>query len=170
MTKTLASENRTVAYAMSDLAPSDDHPAGRVVVPASRGGCGLEHVVGLDGDGRPMIVCAECAPVLIGEHYGWANSPAGVPLTPDEHGEVEVSEREGQVAMRMAFKAMGDTVGKMIQGQGEVPAKPATAAELVSALSASERAEMVRMLLADQGEKPSEVPPRRGPGRPRKAS
>jgi hypothetical protein len=181
------STTQTIAYGMTDTGPSDDGTvaAGSVSLPEHKGGCGKSHRVFLNEDGRPCIQCAACAPALIGGHYGWAASPAGVPLTPDEQGEVQIAEREGQVAMRMAMKAMGDTVGRMVQGQQqqqEAPVLSASAlAAQLAALSPAERAEIGKLL---QPAAPAPAPhpavpaapakpvtaARRGPGRPAKTA
>lgn len=180
---------RTIAYAPSDHGPSADGTvdAGTVSVAPNKGGCGRQHKIRLSEDNRPMIDCPQCGPALTGGHWGWANSPAGVPLTPDEQGEVEIAEREGQVAMRLAFKGMGETVSNMIRsGKGEPAAAPPaadrklTAVDLFGQMSKDERAEFARLLAADAtpvspglpvGENviPPAVPPvKRGPGRPPK--
>lgn len=141
-----------VAYGMNDLLPTPDNPAGgQVRVSADRGGCGESHQVSVDGQGRPCITCPACAPVLVETHYGWANTPSGVPLTPDERGEVEIAEREGQIAMRMAMKAMGSAVAQQVQGVlPAAPPQPAlTASALVAhltAMPAEERAEIAKLL------------------------
>jgi hypothetical protein len=180
---------RTIAYAPSDHGPSGDGTvaAGTVSVAPNKGGCGQQHKIRLNADSRPMIDCPQCGPALTGGHWGWANSPAGVPLTPDEQGEVEIAEREGQVAMRLAFKGMGETVSNMIRsGKGEpAPAPPVTerkltAADLFGQMTRDERAEFARLLATDAapavkaelpvGENviPPAQPPKRGPGRPPK--
>jgi hypothetical protein len=138
---------------MSDLGPSGDGrvKAGTISVPVSRGGCGEQHTAFVNEDGRVCIKCPSCAPVMVGSHHGWAATPAGVPLTPDEQGEVQVAEREGQVAMRMAMKAMGDTVGRMVQGDGKAAkAEPvlnaSTLAAQLATMTAAERAEIASLL------------------------
>jgi hypothetical protein len=150
----------TIAYGMSDLAPSDDNPAGgHVRVSVDRGGCGQAHHVSLDGNGRPVITCPQCAPALIAGHYGWANNPSGVPMTPDEKGEVEIAEREGQVAMRMAMKAMGSAVAQQVQGilPAAQPQSALTASALVAQLAAMPAAERAQIAALLQGDAPPAV-------------
>jgi hypothetical protein len=158
---------------MSDMAPSDDGKikAGTVKVPEDRGGCGKSHTVELDEKDRPRIVCEACAPILVGGHFGWSASPSGVPLTPDEQGEVEIAEREGQVAMRMAMKAMGAAVASQVQGTSDAPKLSAsTLVAQLSSMSTAERAEIAALLKED--DKPVVKPEHKAPARPvaRKAS
>jgi hypothetical protein len=182
-----------IAYAMSDMAPSSDGrlPAGCVSVPPPAG-CGQQHQARTDGQGRPYVECRVCAPWLIGHVHGFASTPAGVPLTPDEMGEVEISKRQGEVSYSLAMKAMGQTMAQMIQqgqsGALSLPARQPAAPgapgasrlrEQLAMLSADERAEIAALLAAptagsatQPGSGPGgpEAPARRGPGRPRKAS
>jgi hypothetical protein len=176
--------DRTIAYAPSDHGPSPDGmvAAGTVSVAVNKGGCGQQHRILLNEDNRPHIECVLCAPALVSGHWGWSSSPAGVPLTPDEQGEVEIAEREGQVAMRLAFKGMGESVSRMIRSTGAEDPPPAdrklTALDLFGSMSSAERAEFARLLSADTpsnpalpvGENPIDpaVPVKRGPGRPPK--
>lgn len=174
-----------VAYAMSDLAPGELIGAGTVSVPADKGGCGREHHVKTNPERRPYIDCEACGAYLVGHHVGWANTPHGVPLTPDELGEVEVSKRDGETSYRLAMKAMGDAVGQIVQGNKQGIQTRATApslAEQLAALSPAEKAELRAILgdpqpaadgaadpaplTGDAGPKPA--PARRPPGRPRK--
>lgn len=170
----------TVAYAMSDLAPGELIEAGTVSVPPDRGGCGQQHHIKVNPDHRPYIDCPACAEYMVGNHYGWANTPHGVPLTPDEQGEVEISKRDGETSYRLAMRAMGDAVGQIVQGNRAAitqAADPGAAATTLKAqlagLSADERAELRAMLA---GEEPKSAPapvvetvktPARKPGRPR---
>jgi hypothetical protein len=139
---------------MTDTGPSrDGHvAAGTVSIPEHRGGCGHQHTIQLDDDGRPYVGCDQCSPYLIGSVHGWAATPHGVPLTPDEHGEAELSRREGETSYRLAMKAMGDAVGEIVQGQRRpaTQAGPPTLIEQIAALSPAERAELGKLFAADQ--------------------
>jgi hypothetical protein len=161
------SSTTTLAYGMTDMAPAGDRAAGTVSLPEHRGGCGRQHTVTLDEDDRPVISCPACAPALIGGHHGWAASPAGVPLTPDEIGEREVAERDGVAMQRIMTKSLTDHwVSETLARK----AAPATAVELFGHLSKDERAEFARLLAGAAADDSAgdDVPPRRGPGRPRK--
>jgi hypothetical protein len=147
--------NAAVAYAMSDMAPSDDGrlPAGVVSVPEPNG-CGRQHRAQVDDNGHPYIKCAVCAPWLTGHAHGFATTPAGVPLTPDEMGEVEISKRQGEMSYHAAMRAMGETMGQLIQSNNRPTGDPAAAPpqpslmEQLAALSAGDRAQLAKMLAA----------------------
>jgi hypothetical protein len=125
---------------MTDLGPSQDGKvaAGRV---KPSGGCGVPfgHEIQLTDEGRPYIDCDICAPILVGGHYGWAASPAAVPLTPDELAERELAERDGVAMQRIVLKSVTDslvsqaTASKGLLGQ-------------IKSLSASDRAELLAVL------------------------
>lgn len=165
-------ETRTIAYGMADMAPSPDgeRPAGTVRVAEHRGGCGAQHTVMQDEDGHPLISCPACAPALIGGHYGWAASPAGVPLTVDELGERELAERDGIAMQRIMVKSLTDDyMDRMRVKETKLPAS-ALVTQLAK-LSAGERAEIAALLSgkSDDAPEPESMPasaPRR-PGRPR---
>lgn len=171
-----------IAYAMSDLAPGENTGAGTVSVPEDKGGCGHEHHIKVNDDQRPYIDCPVCAAYLPGHVYGWSNTPNGVPLTPDEQGEVEISKRDGETSYRLAMKAMGDAVGQIVQGgrSANQPAAAPSLAEQLAALSPAEKAQIAEMLApapAIKAEASAGVPapekpapaktPARKPGRPR---
>lgn len=141
----------TIAYGMTDLGPSHDGAvdAGTIAIPADRGGCGKQHSAALDDDRRPFVACDLCAPVMISQMYGWSATPSGVPLTPDELGEAELSKREGETSYRLAMKAMGDAVGEIVQGTRPVVKQPSLI-EQIKALSAEERAGLASLFAADQ--------------------
>jgi hypothetical protein len=154
--------DEAVAWAMSDMAPSPDGriPAGAVALPEGKG-CGRQHHAQLDDAGRPYIRCAICAPWLIGHVHGFAASPAGVPLTPDEQGDVEIAKRQGERSYSMAMQAMGQAMSEFVQnGRAPFGSQPprldaAGLKALLAGLTAEERAE----LLAP----PPEQPPPAGP-------
>ena len=87
----------TIAYAPSDHGPSAD---GRVAAGAVTvaGGCGTCHQIQVDDNSRPYIECDICAPIQMGGHWGWAATPHGVPLTPDENAARELSNRDANKA------------------------------------------------------------------------
>ena len=87
----------TIAYAPSDHGPSAD---GRVAAGAVRvaDGCGEQHQIQVDDHGRPYMECDVCAPIQMGRHWGWAATPHGVPLTPDEQAERELANRDASKA------------------------------------------------------------------------
>ena len=156
VTTTSTTSTPGVAYAMSDMAPSADGrtPAGVVSVAPDRGGCGRQHTAEVDDDGHVLIRCDTCAPWLIGNVHGFAATPAGVPLTPDEMGEVEISKRQGEVSYHLAMKAMGETMGQIIQSTtgkslGHAPAPEVSASSLkaqLAAMSPEDRAELLGAL------------------------
>lgn len=149
---TTTKTSKSIAYCMSDMAPADDGslPAGVVSVPAERGGCGAQHRAEVDDQGHPYIECDQCAPWLTGNAHGFASTPAGVPLTPDEMGEVEISKRQGEVSYTLAMKAMGQTMGQLIQQGGgrntPAPAPQLSLAEQVAAMTPADRAALADLL------------------------
>lgn len=182
-----------VAYAMSDLAPGEHIDAGTVSVPAGKGGCGSEHHIKVNDENRPYLDCPACSTYMVGNHYGWANTPHGVPLTPDEQGEVEITKRDGETSYRLAMKAMGDAVGQIVQGTRGTPLTAATPAppslmEQLAAMTPADRAAL-KAILTDEPALPAPAPAvtvaahpgevtvgepqepvRRKPGRPRKTA
>ena len=137
----------TIAYAMSDMAPSADGrvPAGAVTV---AGGCGECHEIGTDAQGRPHIACDTCAPILTGSVYGWASTPHGVPLTPDELASRELAKRDVEASQAILVNA---AVQNMLTQQAALPAAApalskqdvlasATAEELLAAMPPETRA------------------------------
>jgi hypothetical protein len=139
----------SVAYCMSDMAPSPDGriPAGVVSI-AEPNGCGRQHRAQVDDDGHPFIRCEVCAPWATGHMHGFANTPAGVPMTPDELGEVEIGKRQGERSYSLAMQGMGEAMAKMLQSQ-QAPAAvaaPLSLKEQLSGLSAADRAELAAIL------------------------
>ena len=143
----------SVAYAMSDHGPSADGQVAAGAVSVG-GGCGSVHPVQADAEGRPYIDCAVCGPYMTGHHYGWAASPAGVPLTPDEQSERELAERDGVAMQRIVLKSVTDS----LVGQA-VTAKQTRQSllEQLKAMTPDERAEITGLI---QGEHPAEAKPR----------
>jgi hypothetical protein len=128
---------------MTDHGPSADGnvEAGRVSV---AGGCGIPfgHQILLTDQGRPYIDCEFCAPKLVGSHYGWASSPAAVPLTPDEHAERDLAERDGVAMQRIVLKSVTDSL------VGQATAQKSLVGQIKS-LSAADRAELLAVLQGD---------------------
>ena len=143
----------TVAYAMSDLIPSDDgrHGAGHIHRPVHAGGCGQEHEVQVDHVGRAFIECDRCAPSLIGSHYGWAARPGDVPLTCDEVADQELAERDAKGAQNTLLKGMTEAFVRALQGGSSFPGMAAAPApkslvEQLSDMSPAERAQLAALL------------------------
>jgi hypothetical protein len=133
---------------MTDHGPSQDGKVdtGHVSV---AGGCGVPfgHPVLLTDDGRPYIECEVCGPVLTGSHYGWAASPAAVPLTPDEIAERDLAERDGVAMQRIVLKSVTDSL------VSQATAKKGLLGQ-ITALSAADRAELLAALHGDEDEPP----------------
>ena len=160
-----------------------------ITVPA---GCGVPHEAGYLAEGeRWNLDCPACEPAIIAMRTGWAHTPAGVALTPDEIG---VAEAEEQAAARHRNRTWGDptAVGQAL-AQALTTASPAPAAtapvpsllEQIAALSLDERRALGLMLMEPVADEMATLPApsiaapavegaesapvvRRGPGRPRK--
>jgi hypothetical protein len=117
-----------VAYGMTDVAPSRDGltPPGAVAVSPAQGGCGSSHEVGVNEDGRPVITCPTCAPILIASHYGWSATPGGVPLTPDETAARELAKRDAEAGQNQLLTAV---VADFLKRNGPGAQVPVRAAE-----------------------------------------
>lgn len=118
--------------------------AGRVSV---SGGCGVQfgHEIQVSEDGRPYIDCDICAPKLVGSHYGWAASPAAVPLTPDEHAERDLAERDGVAMQRIVLKSVTDSLVTAASAQKGLAGQ-------IRSLSAADKAELLAALRSDDGD------------------
>ncbi len=167
-----------VAFAMADHAPSLDGrvAAAHVRLPAHRGGCGQEHEVQSDDRGHAFIDCDQCGPALVGGHYGWAATPGGVPLTPDEIGERDLAKRDAEAGQNSMMRAMTDSFVRAVQGGGftfpgtTAPAPQRSLVEQIAEMSAADKAALAAMLAPATGgdTTPSaDAPVKRGPGRPR---
>jgi hypothetical protein len=130
-----------LAFAMTDMAPSRDGnvPAGAVTV---AGGCGVCHEISVDAEHRPHIACDICAPILTGSHYGWASTPHGVPLTPDELASRELAKRDVEASQAILVNA---AVQNMLLGQQQ-PALPAPAPSVADVLSKASPEELLAAL------------------------
>lgn len=129
----------TIAYGMSDLAASPDGrlAAGSVSVPTTAGGCGEQHTVTVDDDGRPYVNCDACAPVLISmPGSGWAATPNGVALTPDEMAERELAERDGTAMQRVIMRSVTDQVVGQMMHKNAPAAAPVQQLSLIDQLTA----------------------------------
>lgn len=134
---------------MTVYAPTD-HTS--ITIPAERGGCGMEHKAGLLEPGEKFrINCPACEPFILKMRTGWAATPEGVSLTPDEIGEVERDERD---AKRQQNRTWGDpsvfasefakAIGAGSRAQVETP----TLLAQIASLAPEERAALAGMLLA----------------------
>jgi hypothetical protein len=155
-----------VAYAMADHGPSADGrvAAGHIRLPTDRGGCGNEHEIETSDRGYAFIDCPRCAPALVGSHYGWAATPGGVPLTPDELGDRELAERDAKSSQNTLLRAMTDSFVKAVQtGPGfQFPSEDSPAGKApslldqIKAMSAEEKAALASVL-APAGEIPAKT-------------
>jgi hypothetical protein len=132
-------------------APSDVRS---ISIPTHRGGCGLVHEAGDLPDGaRFSVDCPSCEPAIIATRTGWAHTPEGVHLTPDEIG---VADAEAAKAQRESNKTWANPAAMfaMFQKAGAQPAAVQAAAEMpsllaqIAALSPEERAALGAMLAA----------------------
>jgi hypothetical protein len=138
-----------IAYAMSDHAPSKDgERTGHLSLSPALGGCGAQHEALVDDRGRVYYECDRCAPAAIAHLYGFAATPHGVPLTPDEIADRELAEREATSNQNTLMRTMTESFVKAIQSGGMLPGapKPKTLAEQLAELSEEERAQVAAML------------------------
>jgi hypothetical protein len=148
------------------MAPSEElnRPAGHVSVPEHAGGCGKQHTVQLDDDGRAYIACDKCAPAIVGSPgLGFAASPGAVRLTPDEIGERELAERDGVAMQRIMTKSLTDHfVAEALSRKVKQP----SLAEQLAELSPAQRAEIAGLLKGDEKPpaKPATAPAAKKPG------
>ena len=133
---------------MSDAGPSQDGKVETGHVSVS-GGCGAVggHAIEVDEDGRPYIDCTICGPKLVGSHYGWAATPAGVPLTPDELSERDLAERDGVAMQRIVLKSVTDSLVTAASAQKGLVGQ-------IRSLSAADKAELLAALRSDDGDDP----------------
>jgi hypothetical protein len=192
----------TVAYAPADHAPSLDGriAPGHITRPVSAGGCGVCHEIQVDERGHAFLDCDQCAPALVGGHWGWAATPGGVPLTPDELAERELAERDAHAGQNAMMRAMTDSFVQAVNGGGfqfpgltAAPAPQKSLVEQIAEMSAADKAALAAMLAppvtvtvaeADEPTAPAEPPAppttsrvaassagtKRAPGRPRKTT
>ena len=109
------------------------------------GGCGVPfgHEVLITDQGRPYIDCEVCGPKLVGGHYGWAASPAAVPLTPDEVAERDLAERDGVAMQRIVLRSVTDSLVSQAGAQKGLLGQ-------IKSLSAADRAELLAVLQGDE--------------------
>lgn len=127
---------------------------GSVTIPVSKGGCGEPHAKA-DDEPRLSVDCPLCEPAIMKmAGHGWAYTPEGVHLNPDERREVEQQEN---AARRAQARTLGDPVAlskvfaeSMRDALGTGQGAPApTLLEQIAALSAEDRAALKAMLGAD---------------------
>ncbi len=144
------------AYAPSDIGATS----------AIEGGCGQGHTVGpLPGGGRGFI-CPACEPGAL-KLWGWAASPEGVKLTPDENAVLEDTKSQGLAAQALAAKAIGERLASTVLADAIGPA-----ASVKASVESLSKADLIRLLAdLDPAEKDAllkEAGIKRGPGRPAK--
>lgn len=134
---------------MTVYAPSDVRS---ITIPADRGGCGKSHeLIGelADGD-RFAIDCPACEPHIIAARTGWAHTPHGVHLTPDEIAQVEAEEARAKREQNRTWgspEALGSAfAAAMAAKMGAPSASAPTLMEQIVALSPEERAALGAML------------------------
>lgn len=156
-----------VAYAMRDHAPdaSADLAAGSLGLPVSSGGCGQTHTAVVDDQGYVRYECDQCAPALIGHHYGFSATPGGVPLTPDEMADRDLARRDAEVSQNAILKGITEHFLATMSAGSKAQASPVakTLVEQVGAMSEADRLELAKALrsLADgEGEQKPAARPR----------
>lgn len=114
------------------------------------GGCGIPfgHEVLTTDQGRPYIDCEVCSPKLVGSHYGWAASPAAVPLTPDEVAERDLAERDGVAMQRIVLRSVTDSLVTQAGAQKGLLGQ-------IKSLSPADRTELLAVLQGDGEAKPA---------------
>lgn len=136
---------------MTVYAPTD-HTS--ITIHPENGGCGEEHKAGLLESGEVFrINCPQCEPVILRMRTGWAATPEGVALTPDEIGEAERAETNAKRQQNRTWgdpTLIGDAIRDAMLGPGgrrqQVEA-PSLLAQ-IAALEPEERAALAGMLLA----------------------
>lgn len=180
---------------MTVYAPSDVRS---ITVPTDRGGCGMPHeLTGEPADGERFSVnCPACEPHIIAARIGWAHTPHGVHLTPDEIAQVEAEEARAKREQNRTWgspEALGSAFAAAMSAKMGTPAASApTLMEQIAALSPEERAALGAMLTSaapsieaapvveedgedeggdegeDEGSEAATATTPRRPGRPRK--
>jgi hypothetical protein len=137
---------------MTVYAPTDVQS---ITIPTDRGGCGQSHEAGELAPGRRFSIdCPACEPLIVGLRTGWAATPIGVHLTPDEIAEDEAAEALAIRERNRTWAQRGPAGGQ------DGPARTPSMLELFAAASADERAALAAMLNAQPA--PVEPPPSTG--------
>lgn len=134
------------AYAPTDCTSIAVHP--------ENGGCGEEHKAGLLEPGELFrLNCPQCEPVILRMRTGWAATPEGVALTPDEIGEAERAETNAKRQQNRTWgdpALIGDAIRDAMLGPGgrQQQAEPPSLLAQIAALAPEERAALAGMLMA----------------------
>jgi len=85
------------------------------------GGCGHSHDAGDLAEGERLIVnCPPCEPGIMATRTGWAHTPEGVHLIPDEIARVEADKREADRSKNHTWgdpHALGRALAQGLAGQ-----------------------------------------------------
>lgn len=144
---------------MTVYAPSD------VRAVSMAGGCGEGHTAGDLPAGRRFAVnCPDCEPLLTANtSLGWASTPDGVALTPDERAELDANKAAAERAQVLAMQVFGAQMANLMRSGALTPAAAEaepTADDLTDAdLEAMEaKIAAVRAGRAGRAPKPAEAP------------
>jgi hypothetical protein len=148
---------------MTVYAPTDSRA---ITIPVERGGCGQPHEAGDLAEGARFVVdCPRCEPHIIGARLGWAHTPHGVALTPDEIASVEQDEARAKREQNRTWgspDALAHTfaaaMAKQVSGGG---GSAPSLLEQIAALTGEERAALAAMLTASTE---TVIPAESGPG------
>jgi hypothetical protein len=148
---------------MTAYAPTDVRATSAVA-----GGCGEGHLVEPVAGGGRGVTCALCEPGLL-KLWGWAGSPEGVKLTPDEVAVLEDSKAQGLAAQALAAKAIGERLAATVLSDAIAPASSVAASP--ESVSKTDLAKLIAQLdPAERDELLKGVGVKRGPGRPPKTA
>lgn len=129
---------------MTVYAPSDVRS---ISVPTHRGGCGLVHDAGDLADGQRFAVdCPGCEPAIIATRTGWAHTPEGVCLTPDEIGVADAEAAKAQRESNRTWANPAAMFALMKSAGSQPPAEVPSLLAQIAALSPEERAVLGAML------------------------
>jgi hypothetical protein len=118
-------------------------------------GCPESHEAGELAEGERFSVdCAVCEPLIMATKTGWAHTPEGVHLTPDERAVVEFERKEAE---RIKAKTWGDpdALGSSLGRSLADALKAASPAQVDQALIA--QADENKALMASMMEKIEEL-------------
>jgi len=136
---------------MTVYAPSDTRS---ISISPTRGGCGQPHTAGDLADGeRFSVTCPACEPHIIAAATGWAHTPEGVHLTPDELAVVEADEARAKRERNRTWgdpQALGKAFAEVMGAQMAMPPAVSTTGpsllEQIAALSPNEKRALSAML------------------------